>query len=302
MHMGMLVAIIFALVRGGVALIPPLALRVQGKDRGGRVPAHRRLLPGAGGARHRDGTRLHHGAVMLVAILMDRQALTLRSSRWRADRADPAARGAGEPRFPDEFRGGGGACLHLSGGDAEGGPGPWRWLMPAVMLVLSSLWRGWRPGRWRRRISTGCRISDCSPTCCRAGDGPCRDARRVAMALLAPLGLAAPAAWVAEMAQRWILGVSAWVAGWRGRCPPCRPPRRGAATAGPGAVVMLLWQGRGRWAGVAPMLLAAALWQQAERPVLLIADTGGRSAFWALRGGCWPSPGAMLCRHELAGE
>ena len=38
---------------------------------------------------------------------------------------------------------------------------------------------------------------------------------------------------------------------------------------------MVLWIGRGRWAGLAPVAVGALLWAAADRPDLLIAD-GGR--------------------------
>ncbi len=42
-----------------------------------------------------------------------------------------------------------------------------------------------------------------------------------------------------------------------------------------GMLWLILWQGRGRLAGLAPAALAFGLWTTAERPAILVADTGG---------------------------
>jgi competence protein ComEC len=42
-----------------------------------------------------------------------------------------------------------------------------------------------------------------------------------------------------------------------------------------GFLWLILWQGRGRVAGLVPVVAAFAIWTFAERPALLISDTGG---------------------------
>jgi competence protein ComEC len=42
-----------------------------------------------------------------------------------------------------------------------------------------------------------------------------------------------------------------------------------------GALVLLLWRGRARWAGAAVAVAALGLWAGAERPALLITASGG---------------------------
>ncbi len=44
---------------------------------------------------------------------------------------------------------------------------------------------------------------------------------------------------------------------------------------GLGALAVILWQGRGRWTGLAPLALAFWLWAGTERPAVLIAESGG---------------------------
>ena len=81
--------------------------------------------------------------------------------------------------------------------------------------------------------------------------------------------------WAMGLGLQWILGVADQVAalpGARGHVP------------GPGAwvlplltlgfLVLILWQGRLRWVGVPMMVASFGLWHGAERPTVLIADTG----------------------------
>ena len=42
-----------------------------------------------------------------------------------------------------------------------------------------------------------------------------------------------------------------------------------------GALWLILWRGRARWAGLAPAALALVIWAGVERPAVLIAETGG---------------------------
>jgi competence protein ComEC len=41
-----------------------------------------------------------------------------------------------------------------------------------------------------------------------------------------------------------------------------------------GGLFVVLWAGRGRWAGLAPIALGLVLWTADDRPALLVADTG----------------------------
>ncbi|EIE52278.1 ComEC/Rec2 family protein [Citreicella sp. 357] len=97
----------------------------------------------------------------------------------------------------------------------------------------------------------------------------------VVAALLMPFGLDAPAMWLMKLGLDWILLVATTVSGWEGSLGHVMAP-------GPvvlpllamGGLFLCLWQGRLRWAGLAPMALAVVLWPLSQRPDLLIADTG----------------------------
>lgn len=97
----------------------------------------------------------------------------------------------------------------------------------------------------------------------------------VMAALLWPFGLAPLALWVLEMGCRWILFVAHEVARMEGAVT--------AIPAPPGAVLPVLtlglcwlcfWQGRARWAGVAPVMVALLLWGLGARPTVLIGGEG----------------------------
>ena len=78
--MAFLTGFVFALVRYGLALVPPVALRVNTKKVaavvGAGVAAFYLALSGANVATERAFVMV---AVMLGAVLLDRRALTLRS-------------------------------------------------------------------------------------------------------------------------------------------------------------------------------------------------------------------------------
>ncbi|MGP6088836.1 ComEC/Rec2 family competence protein [Antarctobacter jejuensis] len=97
----------------------------------------------------------------------------------------------------------------------------------------------------------------------------------VLSALLMPFGLDWIALQVMALGLGWILGVAHEVAGWQGAVGHVVAP-------GPmvlpliafGGLLLCLWRGRARMAGVVPMAAAALLWCQTERPPVLISDSG----------------------------
>ena len=94
--------------------------------------------------------------------------------------------------------------------------------------------------------------------------------------LLMPFGLEAPALWVMGLGTRWILGVADRVANLDGAITPVVSP--GAAVLpliALGGLVVILWSGRARAIGALPVCAGFALWMTAERPHLLVAESGG---------------------------
>ncbi|MBM1814418.1 ComEC/Rec2 family competence protein [Pseudosulfitobacter pseudonitzschiae] len=94
--------------------------------------------------------------------------------------------------------------------------------------------------------------------------------------LLAPLGLEGIGLWLMGLGLRWILGVANWVAGLEGARGYVHGPAPWVLPLiALGALVLILWQGRGRFGGLAVMALGFVLWTTADRPAALIAEDGG---------------------------
>lgn len=113
--------------------------------------------------------------------------------------------------------------------------------------------------------------------------------------LLAPFGLEGIGLWAMGLGLEWILFVARELSGWEGA-------RSFVPGPGPwvlpllalGLLFVLLWQGRLRWVGILPALLAFWVWTQGERPAILIAEEG------TLVG--WMGPqGRVLSRAKSAG-
>ncbi|MCI5111085.1 MAG: ComEC family competence protein [Marivita sp.] len=93
--------------------------------------------------------------------------------------------------------------------------------------------------------------------------------------LLMPFGLESAGLVPMGVGLDWILRVAKTMADWPGAVRPVMTP-------GPailplvtlGGVFLILWQGHMRLFGLAPILLAGALWLGAERPPILVAEGG----------------------------
>lgn len=279
MNMALLTGFVFLVLRYGLALLPPVALRVNAKKLAAvaafGVALFYLLLSGANVATERAFLMV---TVMLGAVLSDRRALTLRTLAlsaailllWQPDSLL-------EPGFQLSYA----ATAALIAGFGlldrqvmrEKVP---RWLIPTYTLVLSSVVAGvatapYAAAHFNRFADLGLLANlltvPMMSVVMAAG---------AVAALLAPLGLAGPAIWVMDMASRWILVVAHWISGLNGAVTAVPSP-------GPwvlplitlGGIWAMLARGRLRWAGAAPMLVAALLWLGVERPVLLISADGG---------------------------
>lgn len=93
--------------------------------------------------------------------------------------------------------------------------------------------------------------------------------------VLAPLGLDWIGFEIMGWGLAWILGVAGWVAGLDGaRGYVAAPGGMVLPLLGFGFLMIVLWQGHLRWSGFAAMALSFVLWSGAERPDVLISDTG----------------------------
>lgn len=108
----------------------------------------------------------------------------------------------------------------------------------------------------------------------------------VVAALLAPLGLAGPALWVVGLGTKWMLWIAEWIAGLDGAVfllPAA--PWTVLPLAGAGAMLLLLAPVQQllasrrltlvrRGVGAGLMALAVLVWARAERPLILVAAEG----------------------------
>ena len=227
MNMAFITAFVFALVRYGLALIPPVALRVNSKKVAAlaafAVALFYLLLSGANVATVRAFLMV---CVMLGAVLFDRRGLTMRSVALAATVllvAEPES--LLEPGFQLSFAA---TVVLIAGFSAldrqilrEKLP---RWLMPVFTLVLTSVLAGVATAPFA--AATFNRFSDY---------GLLANLLTVPMmsllmaagaiaALLAPIGIAGPALWVMERAGAWILFIAHWVAGLEGAVTPIVQP------------------------------------------------------------------------------
>lgn len=280
MNMAFLIGFVFAMLRYGVALVPPLALRVNAK----KVAAVASLavawfylqLSGANVATERAFIMV---VVMLGAVLFDRRALSLRSVAVSACvllLLKPE--GLLDPGFQMSFAAttaliaGFGA---LEGGVLRGRIG--KWAVPAFTLVASSLLAGLATAPYG--AATFNRIADfgffANLLTVPVMGAVVMPAGAIA-ALVAPLGLAAAPLWVMGRGSAWILWVSHWIAGLNGAVTMVPAP-------GPwvlplislGALWLILWRGPARAAGTLALVLGLGLWAGVERPALLISADGG---------------------------
>ena len=98
----------------------------------------------------------------------------------------------------------------------------------------------------------------------------------VLAALLAPVG----GGWIGLNLMKhpilWILSVAEEVSGWSGSLSFVPAPSGLVLpTLSLGLLWIVLWQGRGRLFGAPLAVLALLLWSQAERPLLLVSQSGG---------------------------
>lgn len=279
MNLAFLIAFVFALIRYGVALIPPMALRVSAKKIAALVSLgvafFYLLLSGSNVATERAFIMV---TVMLGAVLLDRQALTLRSVAlagiililWKPESLLA-------PGFQMSFA----ATTALIAGFAamqdrmEPGRVP-RWVVPLVTLVMSSVIGGLASGPYaaasfNRYADFGLLANLLTVPVMGTVVMPAG----AMAALLAPLGLSAIPLWVMEMGSAWILSVAYWVAGLEGAVTGVvSPPASALPLITLGMLWVILWQGKLRIAGLVPVMLALWFWSEAPRPALLVARDG----------------------------
>jgi competence protein ComEC len=280
LHMGLLTGFVFVALRIGLALVPPVALRVNTKKLAAVVALGAAvfylMLSGGNIATQRAFVMV---AVMLGAVLADRRALSLRSVALAALillAMYPEA--VAEPGFQMSFAA---TAALIAGFAALRDRGTMRrlprWLRPVAVLVVSSSLAGFATAPVAAahfgRIAEYGLIANLLAV---PMMGTLVVPFAVVAAVLSPLGLQAPALWLMQLGTGWILGVAHWVAGFEGavRLVPA-PHWTVLPVMALGGVWVILVAGRWRWAGVAPMVLALMVWAGQVRPPVLISADGG---------------------------
>ncbi|MEI4470239.1 ComEC/Rec2 family competence protein [Frigidibacter sp. MR17.24] len=278
LHMGLLAGFVFTAVRRGLVLVPGAALRLPAK----KIAAAVALVAASvylwlAGAEDATARAWIMTAVMLVAVMIDRRAVTLRSVAVAAMillAARPES--LAEPGFQMSFAATCALILSWRPWQAVAPhlPAP---LRPVLALAVSSLVAGGATApiaaaHFNRMAEYGLLANMLTVPVMGALVMPAG----VIAGLLAPLGLAAPALWAMGIGCRWILWVAGWVSGLEGavRMVPGPPPAVLPLLA-VGAVAALAARGAWRGPGVVAMALAAGLWLTAGRPALLVSPDGG---------------------------
>ncbi|MHA7851717.1 ComEC/Rec2 family competence protein [Roseovarius sp.] len=298
LHMGLLAGFVFGAFRLAFAAVPVVGLRVPAKKLSAAMalPVAAAYLGLSGGnvATERAFVMV---AVALVAVMLDRRALSLRSVAVAAVIVlllrPEALLG---PGFQMSFA----ATTALVAGygwlrDHDVPLGP-RWMRGAVSVLVSSFVAGIATApiaaaHFNQFAHFGLIANLLSVPLMGVMVMPAA----VVAACLMPFGLEWLALWVMGLGLDWILWVAHWVAGWPGaRGTVVSPGPLVLPLMAVGVLFVMLWRGWGRLAGLAPVLVSGALWLGAERPQVLIADSG------ALVGVMTPE-GRALSREKGAG-
>ena len=93
--------------------------------------------------------------------------------------------------------------------------------------------------------------------------------------VLAPLGLEGIGLWVMDLGLSWILGVAHFIANQEGALRHVITPAPFViALIAMSGIFIVLWRGGLRWSGLVPLVAGFVLWHMAERPDILVAESG----------------------------
>jgi len=277
LHMGMLAGFVFGALRYGLAAFGGLALRWPVKKIAAGVALIAASLylwiAGAEIATQRAWIMV---AVMLIAVIFDRRAISLRSVAlaatalllWQPEALVSAGfqmSFAATTALILAFRPWGRIAMALP-----------PLVRPVAMLAMTSLIAGFATApiaaaQFHRMSDYGLLANLLAVPVM----GTLVMPAGVIAALLAPLGLAAPALWVMRIGTEWMLWVADFVSGLEGASRAVMaPPGWVLPLLALGALGAVLMRGAGRSLGLIAMLVAALGWFGAARPAVLIAEGG----------------------------
>ena len=278
LHMGLLAGFVFSALRLGLVALPRAGPRLPAK----KIAAAGALAAGAGylalsGGNVATERAFIMAAVALVAVMLDRRALSLRSVALAALivlalRPEQLL----GPGFQMSFAATTALVAVFGALRDRGGRRAPRWLAPVLAVAISSAVAGAATApvgaaHFNHMSHYGLPANLLAVPLM----GLLVIPAGVVAVLAMPLGLEAAPLWAMGLGLDWILGVAhtaAAMPGAVGYVPA--PPQPVLPLLALGGLFVALWQGRGRWAGLLPALAALALWAGAERPPVLVADGG----------------------------
>jgi competence protein ComEC len=283
LHMGLLTGFIFALVRYGFALIPFVALRFPTK----KIAAVLALMAGlaylgVSGANIATQRAFIMVSVMLVAVLLDRPAITLRAVALAAMiilalRPETVM----EPGFQMSFAA---TSALVATFDYLRRVQWWRTLQfgrfrrlsPVLALIASSAIAGAATApisafHFNQIAKLGLLANLLSVPVMGLAVMP----SAVVAGLLSLVGLEQLPLQAMQAGIGWILYVAHWIAGLEASVTQVKSaPGQVLALIAAGAIIFMLWHGHLRWVGVVVSLAGFLLWSVTERPDILITDNG----------------------------
>ncbi|WOI55037.1 ComEC/Rec2 family competence protein [Palleronia sp. LCG004] len=279
LHMGLLTGVAFAALRMALVLVPGLALTRPVKKYAalGALAAGAFYLALSGGNVATQRAFIM-AAVMLIAICLDRRAVTLRAVAVSATIVlllRPEA--VTEPGFQMSFAATTALVAVFRLFRDRGPVRRSRWLAPIVGVLMSSAIAGaatapYGAAHFNQVSHYGLLANMLAVPLMGAVVMPAA----LLAACLAPLGLAWIGLWIMKPAVDWIMFVAHRVADLPhsvSHVPSAPPAFLPVFTLG--MLFLILWRGRGRWAGAGVAAIAATIWVLADRPDILIAPSGG---------------------------
>ncbi len=283
LHMGLLTGFVFGLIRYGLALVPVLALRLPLK----KIAAATALAAGLAylllsGASVATQRAFIMTSVILVAVLIDRPAFSLRSVALAAMiilviRPESLTEAGFQMSFAAT------AALiatfewlrHRDWWRRTQGRS-WRFAKPVIGVAVTSLVAGLATApisafHFNQMSQYGLLANILGVPAMGLVVMPAA----VLAGILGLVGLAGLPLMVMDLGIGYILKVAAFVAGLDGalRAIPAGPTASLPLIA-LGGLVLILWIGRGRVAGVALIAAGIGLWTQVDRPEILVSDDG----------------------------
>ncbi|QDY69250.1 ComEC/Rec2 family competence protein [Qingshengfaniella alkalisoli] len=279
LHMGLLTSVVFAALRTAIAILPPLALRVNAKKCaavGAFFCASLYLLLSGGSIATQRAFIMV--SVMLAAVLLDRKAITLRAVALAAIIVlvlFPET--LLSPGFQMSFAATTALIWAFSGMKKIDRSHVPKWLWPVLTLVVTSVIAGLATAPIAAaHFNQMARYGLLANLLAVPVMGTIVMPAGLLAFLLAPLGLERWPFAIMGLGIDWIFFSASWVADWSGGVRKIvAPPANVLPLIGLGAVGVVISMGWLRLVGAIMLSVAASLWLGSQRPDMLISPSGG---------------------------